>query len=129
VPNDGPRGGASVVVVWEIVWIYSDVVGFRVLEEAHGFDVGEALEERLANAVHAVHDAAIAGENDGKAEVGVADEASVIDDLAAGDRFCGVAVPVGLIEFADGGDWHTLSRQSGGEFDETVNVPGTETLG
>ena len=64
------EGGASVVVVWEIVWIYSDVVGFRVLEEAHGFDVGEALEEGLADAVHAVHDAAVAGENDGKAEVG-----------------------------------------------------------
>ena len=48
----------------------------------------------------------------GKLRSAVADEASVIDDLAAGDRFCGVAVPVGLVEFADGGDWHTLSRQS-----------------
>lgn len=53
--------------------MYADVVGFGVLEEAHSFDVAEAFEEGPADSVHAVHDAAIAGEDDWKVEVGVAD--------------------------------------------------------
>jgi hypothetical protein len=122
-------GGGGLVVVWKIVGIYADVVGFRVLEETHGFDVTETFNEGLADSVHAVHDSAVAGKDDGKGEVAVADEAGVLSDLAAGDRFCRVAGPVGLVEFADGGERHTLSRQGGGDRDETVDVPGAEALG
>ena len=82
--------------------MYADVVGLRVVDEPHGFDVAEAFKECLADSVHAVHDTAVAGEDDGKGNVAVADEAGVIHDLAAGDRFCGVTVPVWLVEFADG---------------------------
>src|SRR5882757_6648607 len=89
----------------------------------------EAFEEGLANSVHAVHDTAVAGEDDGKAEVAVADEAGVVRDLAAGDRFCRIAGPVGFVEFGDGGERYALSRQSGGDCDETVDVPGAEALG
>lgn len=53
----------------------------------------------------------------------------MIGDLAASDRFCGVAVPVRLVEFTDGGEWHTLSLQGAGELDQTVNVPGAEAVG
>jgi hypothetical protein len=42
--------------------------------------------------VHSVHDTAVAEEDDGKGEVTVADKAGVVGDLAAGNRFCGVAV-------------------------------------
>ena len=99
------------------------------MEEAHGFDVSKTFEEGLADSVHTVHDTAVAGKDDRKAEVAVADEAGVVNDLAAGDRFCRIAVPVGLVEFADGGERHTLSRQGGGDRDETVDVPGAKALG
>lgn len=124
--KSGPRRS---VVVWKIVGIDADIVGFRVLEEAHDFDVAETFDERLADSVHAIHDTAVTGENDRKGQVGVADEAGVLSDLTAGDRFCGLAVPVGLVEFADGGERHALSRQGGREFDEAVDVPGAEALG
>jgi hypothetical protein len=120
--------GGELVVVREVVGVYADVVGFGVAEEARGFDVAETFEESLADSVHAVHDTAVAGEDDGKAEVAVADEAGVVRDLAAGDRFCWVAVPVGLVEFADGGERYALSRNGGGDRDETVDVPGAEAL-
>ena len=123
------EGSNSIVVVGKIVGIDAEVVGFRVMEEAHGFDVAETFDEGLADSVHAVHDTAVAGKDDGKGEVAVADEAGVLSDLAAGDRFCRIARPEGLVEFADGGDRHTLSRQGGGELDETVDVPGAEALG
>src|SRR5882762_3932874 len=67
--------GKLVVVVREVVGIYADVVGFGVVEEAHGFDVVEAFKEGLADSVHAVYDTAVAGEDDGKGEVTFADEA------------------------------------------------------
>ena len=79
--------------------------------------------------MHAVHDTAVAGQDDGKSEVAVADEPGVVGDLATGDRFCCVTIPVGLVEFADGRERYTLSRQGGGELDETVDVPGAESLG
>ena len=107
----------------------ADVVGFRIMVEAYGFDVGETFEQSLADSVHAVHDTAVAGENDRKGEVAVVDELGVFSNLTAGDGFCRIAGPVGLVEFADGGQSHSLQRQVGGEFDETVNVPGAETLG
>jgi hypothetical protein len=106
----------------------ADVVGFGVLAEAHGFDVAETFDEGPADSVHTVHDAAVAGKKDGKGEVAVADEAGVLSDLAAGDRFCGLPRPVGLVEFADGRERHTLSRQGGGDLDETVDVPDAEAL-
>ncbi len=101
--------------------MYADVVGFGVVEEAHGFDVAEAFEEGLADSVHAVHDTAVAEEDDGKGEVAVADEAGVFGDLAAGDRFCRIAIPVGLVDFADGGErrralaaeWRRVRRDDG----------------
>jgi len=120
---------SSIVIVGEIVWINVDVVRVGIVEKADCVDVVEARQESLADAVHAVHDAAVAGKNDGKAEIAVADEAGVVHDLAAGDRFCGVAVPVRLVEFADGGERDVLSRQCGGLLDETVDVPGPEALG
>jgi hypothetical protein len=95
-------GGGGSVVVGEVVGMQTDVVGFRVLEEAHGFDVAETFEEGLADSVHAVHDTAVAGKDDGKGEVAVADEAGVLSDLAAGDRLCRIAGPEGLVEFPDG---------------------------
>jgi len=113
----------------DVVGLEADVVGFRVLEEAHGFDVAATFEDGLADAVHTVHDTAVAGKDDGKGEVGVADEAGVLSDLAAGDRFCRVARPVGLVEFADGGERYALSHERGRGLDETVNVPGAEALG
>ena len=79
--------------------------------------------------MHAVHDTAVAGQDDGKDEVAVADESGVVGDLATGDGFCWVAVPVRLVEFADVGERDALSRQGGGEFDETVDVPGAEAVG
>jgi hypothetical protein len=78
--------------------------------------------------VHAVHDTAVAGKDDGKGEVAIADEAGVLSDLTAGDGFCGLPGPLGLVEFADGGERHTLSRKGGGDRDETVDVPGAEAL-
>jgi hypothetical protein len=122
------NGGES-IVVWKIVGINAYVVGFGVVEEAHGFDVGETFEECLTDSVHTVHDTAVAGKDDGKAEVAVTDEAGVVRDLATGDRLCGIAGPVGFIEFADGGERHALSREGGGDWDETVDVPGAEALG
>ena len=50
------------VIVGKIVGVYTDVVGFRVLEEAYGFDVAETFEEGLADSVHTVYDAAVAGQ-------------------------------------------------------------------
>ena len=79
--------------------------------------------------MHAVHDTAVAGQDDGKGEVAVADEPGVVGDLATGDRFCCVTIPVGLVEFADDGEGHAFSRQVGGNCNETVDVPGVETLG
>ena len=43
------------------------VVGFRIMVEAYGFDVGETFEQSLADSVHAVHHTAVAGEMTGKA--------------------------------------------------------------
>lgn len=79
--------------------------------------------------MHTVHDAAVAGEDNGEREVAVADETCVFGDLTAGDPFCRVTVPVGFVEFADGRERDAFSRQSGRELDETSDVPGAEALG
>jgi hypothetical protein len=104
---------AGSVVVGKIVVMQADVVGFRVVEEAHSVDVGEAVDEGFAHPVHAIHDTAVAGKNDRKAEVAVADEAGVLSDLSAGDRLSCVAGPVGFVEFADSGERYTLPWQAG----------------
>lgn len=101
------------VDIWKIVWMYADVVGLRIMQEAHGFDVAKTFKEGLANSMHTVHDATVTGKNDGKGEVAVADEAGVLSDLAAGDGFCESAEPEGLVEFADGGERYSLAGQGG----------------
>ncbi len=53
--------------VQEIVWAYTDVVGFWVVREANGFDVCQTFDEGFADSVHAVHDMAVAERMTGKA--------------------------------------------------------------
>ena len=94
------KASGWLVVVGEIVWVYADVVGFGIVLEANGFDVGETFDQGwlcLQIRVHAVHDTTVAREDDGEGEVAIADETGMFGDLAAGDRFCWVAVPVGFI--------------------------------
>jgi hypothetical protein len=108
--------------------MYANVVGLRVLEEAYGFDFAETVDERLTNPMHAVHYTAVVGKDDGESEVAVTDESGVLSYLAAGDRCFGLAGPVGLVKFANGGQRHTLPGQGGREPDETANIPGAEAL-
>jgi len=119
---------AELVVVGKIVGMHADVVGLRVLNEAYGFNIAETVDEGLADSMHAVHYTAVAGKDDGESEVAVTDESGVLSYLAAGDRCFGLAGPVWLVKFADGGQRHPLPGQGGREPDETANIPGAETL-
>jgi hypothetical protein len=112
-----------VVVVRKVIGVDADVVRLRVGEEAYGFDIAEPFEKRFADSMHAIHNTAVVGENDGIAEVAVAYETGMLGDLSAGDRLRSVSSPVRLVEFADGGEWNALSRQGGRGLDETVDVP------
>jgi hypothetical protein len=117
-----------IIIVGKIVWVDADVVGVGVMEKADCFNVIETCEERLADTVHAIHDAAIAGENDRVGEVTVVDEAGVGDDFAAGELFVALIAPIGLVQLANGGERYAFSGKGTGEIDEAVDVPGTEAL-
>ena len=72
------------VYVRQVIGKHANIVGVRVNYKADSFYVILVFEERLADAVHAVHDAAVAGENDGESKVGLQDEARMIRNLATG---------------------------------------------
>jgi hypothetical protein len=122
-------GYGLIVVVGKIVGVDVDVVGLWIVDEANGFDVAETFEEGFADTVHAVHDAAVAGENDGMGKVAIIDEAGVNDDVATGELFGAFVAPVGFVELANFGEGYAFSREGAGEFDETVDVPDVEAVG
>lgn len=124
----GALKAGSCVVVGKIVGIQADIVRFRVMNEAHGFDLSETVDKGFRYPVHAVHDTAIARKDDGEGEVAITNESGVFSDLPAGDGPGGVAGPVGFVEFANGGQRHKLPWQGRRDLDETVNVPGAKAL-
>jgi hypothetical protein len=127
--GDGAVEGRDSIVVGQVVGVDADVVGVGIVEEADGFDVVEARQESLADAVHTVHDATVAGENDRIGEGALVDEAGVADNFAASQFFRVVAAPIGFVQFANGGEWHADSWEGAGQIDETTDVPGAEALG
>ena len=64
--------------------MHPNIVGLRILRKAHSLDVFAAKKKRLTNAMHAVHDAAIARKDHGMVEVTVLNQAGMLDDIAAG---------------------------------------------
>lgn len=60
------------------------VVRLRVLEKANRLDFIEPIEKCLADAVHSVHYAAVAGQNDGEFKIAIEHQAGVVHDFAAG---------------------------------------------
>ena len=75
---------ARLFVVGQIVGMDANVVRCGVVNEADCLNLRAIFEESLANAMHSIHDAAVAGKNDGEGEIAVEHQARMIDDFAAG---------------------------------------------
>jgi len=78
--------------------------------------------------VHAVHDAAVAGEDDGIGEVARVDESRVIYDLSAGELHGAFVTPIGFVQLTNCGERYAFSWEGVGEIDETMDGPGAEAL-
>jgi hypothetical protein len=53
-------------IIWELVWMQADVIRFGIVETLDSFDGRSPTQHCLGDTVHAIHDAGIRGENDGK---------------------------------------------------------------
>jgi len=87
----------------------ADVVGVGIAKEANGIDVVATQEKGFADAVHAVHDAAVAGEDDGIGEVARVDESGVIYDLSAGELHGAFVTPIGFVQLTNCGERYAFS--------------------
>lgn len=78
----------------------SDVIGSRVFYETRGIDLAQPFQERLADAVHSIHNASVAGKDDWKFKIAVEHQSRMFDYFAAGHPLP-LARPVRLIKLAD----------------------------
>jgi hypothetical protein len=98
------------------------------LREAHRLNGFHSKIESFANAVHSIHYTAIAGQDDGKAQVTFCNKTGVTGDLAAGDWMLFAAIPEGLVEFANRRKLHLLRNQTSRQLDKALDAPGAESL-
>jgi hypothetical protein len=75
---------ARLSVIGQIVWMNAGVIRCGVASEANCLNLRAIFEESLAHAMHSVHDAAVAGKNDGEGKIADEHQARMIDDFAAG---------------------------------------------
>jgi hypothetical protein len=88
-------------VVRQIIGVDSDVVRCGVANEADCLNLCAIYQESLANAMHSIHDAAVAGKNDGEGKIAFKHQASMIDDFAAGQDLGAFAGPVGFVQLTN----------------------------
>lgn len=77
------------------------MIRLGILEELDGIDRVPSLQQRLADAVHAVHHAPVARENDGMLQIALLDQTRMIHKLPAGHLLTRRPAPIRLIEFAN----------------------------
>jgi hypothetical protein len=111
------------VSVRQIVRVDADIVRLRVLNKADSFDLATPLEEGFADAMHPIHDAAVAGQDNRKFEVTFKHQARVADYLAAGQFLRRFSSPIWFIEFGDCRKGNAHAGKRARELDEALNIP------
>jgi hypothetical protein len=91
-------------------------------------DVCAILQESLADAMHAIHDPAVTGKNDGEIEIAVEHQACMVNDVTAGDGLGAFVGPIGLVQLANRAEWDALPGKIARQQDKTANVPRTKPL-
>jgi hypothetical protein len=71
------------------------------VEETDRIDLCAVFKKGLTDAVHSIHDSAIARKNDGEVEITIQDQAHMIDDVAAGEPSRAFIVPIRLIDLSN----------------------------
>jgi hypothetical protein len=75
---------AELFIVWQVIRVDSDVIRLRIMKKTNRLDVAAIFQESLADAVHSIHNTPVAGKNDGKCEIALQHQPSMINDVAAG---------------------------------------------
>jgi hypothetical protein len=97
------------ISIRQIIRLNSNVVRLRVLNKAHRLDLAKPLQESLADAVHPIHHASVTRKNNGECKIAIEHQASVVDDLAAGQLLARRARPIRFVEFPDGRQGNALT--------------------
>ena len=97
----------------QVIGMHTDIIRIGVALKAHGFDVRAPEQERLANAMHAVHDSTIARKDHRVGSVAFLDEAGVLYNVPTGQMGRSFARPVGLVDFSNRSQRNTFTREPG----------------
>ena len=86
-----------------------DIIRRRILQELNRLDFLPVLENRLRDAVHAIHDLAVRGQDDGEREIRLINQTHMLEEGAPRGSFA-LSEP-GPVQFTYASDGHKLPRE------------------
>jgi hypothetical protein len=110
------------VTIREFVRMDTNVIGRGVVSKSNRLNRFSPQKRSLPDAVHAIHDATIRRENNGKTQVCGLNQASVLHDRPA-SRKIAETEPKGFVKLSDCAQWDLNTRKVFGQRDEPINVP------
>ena len=109
-------------IVRELVRMHPDIIRVGIFRKLDGFDGGSPEQHGLGDAVHAVHDATVGRENNGKAQIRCFYQADMLDH--ASPHWGGlVRGAEWLVQLSDRSQGDVNARKVFGPPDEPINIP------
>lgn len=106
--------------------IASHLIGLDGFGESFGLNRQQTFVQRFEHPVHPVHDPAFVAQQDRIRQVGLLDQPRVFRNPPAGRDVVLDAESIRLVDLADVGERHGPHRQSLGQTDQPVHVPGEQ---
>jgi hypothetical protein len=119
------RAGLAIgsFLIREFVRISPDIIRVGIVSKLNGLNGGSSRQHGPGYTVHAIHDAPVSRNNDGKAQIRLSYQADVIDNtLPRQGTF--VLGAEWFVKFSDGSQWDMNARKVFGSLNEPINVPG-----
>jgi hypothetical protein len=95
----------------QVVGLNADVIRLRIYEKTSSFNLIQTLDQGFANAMHSIHNTAVAEKNDGMRKVGIENQSRLFGDIAASHRTRAITVPISFVKLANRRQGHALTRK------------------